>query len=73
MIKFRVVHVTTNLKVYPGCREDNEEFPHLVKRLIVDDFESFVIDEDGGYWKAKDFLGCTNITHFIVDSSERPT
>ncbi len=72
MRKLRVIHVTTDLNTYPGCRENNEEFPHLVERLVEDDFESFVVDEDGGYWTTREFFDCTSITHFIVDSSEAP-
>lgn len=71
MIKFRIVNVTTDLDEYPQYREDTEEFAHLIV-YVEDDFETFIVDEDGGFWEAKDFFYCTNITHFIVDSTERP-
>ena len=72
MIKFRVVTVTNDLEAYPQYREDTDEFPYLADRLVEDEIETFVVDEDGGYWEAKDFFSGTNITYFIVDSSERP-
>jgi len=71
MITFRLVTVT-NSAAYPQHREDSEEFPHLVDH-VEDEIEHFIVDEDGGWWEARDFFYCTNITHFIVDSSERPT
>lgn len=71
MRKLRVVTVTTDVDQYPQYREDTEEFPNLVV-FVEDDFETFIVDEDGGYWEAKDFFDCVNITHFIVESSELP-
>jgi hypothetical protein len=71
MIKFRLVTVTTRLDYYPYHREDTEEFPHLVGH-VDDQIETFVVDEDGGYWESREFFDSTNITHFIVDSSEVP-
>ncbi len=73
MIKFRVVTVTTNLEDFPQHREDSEEFPYLVGCLVEDEVGHFVVDEDGGFWEVRDFFHCTSITHFVVDSSERPT
>ena len=72
MIKFRIVTVTNDLEQYPQHREDSEEFPHLVDRLVEDEIEHFVVDEDGDYWVMGEFFHCVNITHFIVDSSEKP-
>ena len=72
MIKFRVITVTNNLEAYPQHREDSEEFPYLVDYLVEDQVEHFIVDGDGGYWAARDFFDCNSITHFIVDSSERP-
>lgn len=72
MRKLRVVTVTTNLEGYPQFREDTYEFPHLADRLVEDDFETFIVDEDGGFWEAKDFFSGTNITHFIIDPNELP-
>ena len=70
MKKLRLVIVTNNPEEYPQHREDSEEFPHLVDR-VEDEIELFIVDdEDGGYWEARDFFNCTNVTHFIVDSSE---
>jgi len=72
MRKLRVVTVTNNVEAYPQHCEDSEEFPYLVDDLVEDQVEHFIVDEDGGFWNARDFFYCTNITHFIVDSSEAP-
>jgi hypothetical protein len=71
MRKLRVVTVTNNLEEYPWNREDTEEFPYLVD-YVEDEIGLFVVDEDGGFWEASEFFHCTNITHFIIDSSESP-
>jgi len=72
MITFRIVTVTNNLESYPQHWEDTREFPDLVEELD-NDIETFVIDpRDGGWWVASEFFGCTNISHFVVDSGEAP-
>jgi hypothetical protein len=68
----RLVTVTNNLDRYPQHHEESEEFPHLVKQ-VADEVETFVFDEEyGGYWTTREFFDCTNVTHFIVDSTELP-
>jgi len=72
MITFRVVTVTNNLEQYPQHVYDNDEFPHLID-YVEDEVETFVVDEnDGGFWKSSEFFQCTNVTHFLIDSSEAP-
>ncbi len=71
MIKLRVVTVTNDLETFPYHREDSEEFPHLAA-YVGNGIRQFVVDEDGGWWFANELFECVNITHFIVDSSERP-
>lgn len=73
MIEFRVITITNDLQEHPQYRDDTEEFPNLVQ-YIEDEVETFVVDmRDGGFWGASDFFFGTNITHFIVDSSEAPS
>jgi len=71
MRKLRVVTVTNNLDRNPHHWDDTEEFMYLIDE-VEDEVETFVVDEDGGFWKASEFFHCTNITNFIVDSSEAP-
>jgi hypothetical protein len=66
----RLVTVTNNLDRYPQHHEDSEDYPWLVNQ-IEGEVETFVFDEeDGGYWTLREFFDCTNVTHFIVDSTE---
>ncbi len=72
MIQFRVVTITDDLAKYPQYHEDTEEFSDLVV-FLTDPIESFVVDpRDGNFWPIEEFFNDTDISHFVIDSSEAP-
>jgi hypothetical protein len=54
-MKYEVVTITNNISKYPQYKDDTEKRPLLVK-LVEDEVEKFVIDENGETYFSADFF-----------------
>jgi len=69
-MNYRVVTITNNLEDYPGCKDDNEEFPEMID-YVSDETDLFIIEvhDDGTYtwYPADEFFYMKKIKSFETE------
>ncbi len=71
MNDYKVVSITNNLERYPDCKDDTEEYPHLIDFIQLDDithneWEVFIV-ENGDiniWWRASEFFYMVDMKEF---------
>lgn len=62
---YKVVKISNNIAEYPECKEDSEQYPHLIKH-VADEMDTFIVDENGEYWPEDEFFSMVTVTNFKV-------
>ena len=65
MNDYKVVSISNNIPDYPECKEDTENYPHLLK-YVEDEMDRFVISSDNPdkFWPASEFFYMVEMSEF---------
>lgn len=65
-MRFKVIYITDDLERNPQCAGDNKKYHHLIDEWVIDEAALLVVSEDGGVWKAREFLSQVSFEQGLI-------